>query len=73
MTVPTPESFPPPAPRRLVRRRDDKVVAGVCSGLAAYLRVDPTVVRLVVVAATLLGVGAPVLGYLVAWAVMPAD
>jgi phage shock protein PspC (stress-responsive transcriptional regulator) len=59
--------------RRLTRSRTDRKLAGVCGGLAEYLAVDSTVVRLVSV---LLGVvpGAVVGGiiaYLVAWIVMP--
>ena len=46
-TSETPEAapsppLPPPAPRRrLVRRVDDRVVAGVASGLGDYFNVDP--------------------------------
>ncbi|MFX4990410.1 PspC domain-containing protein, partial [Acinetobacter baumannii] len=32
---------------RLYRDQNDKILGGVCSGLASYLRVDPTIVRLV--------------------------
>ncbi|MFN2589091.1 MAG: PspC domain-containing protein [Actinomycetota bacterium] len=56
--------------RRLVRRTDDKVVAGVCSGLADHLGVDPLVVRIGFVALALTGGG--VLAYLAAWALVPA-
>lgn len=57
-------------PRRLVRRSDDKVVAGVASGLAAYLGVDPVLVRVgFVLAATIGGVG--VLAYIALWILTP--
>ncbi|MDQ3914969.1 MAG: PspC domain-containing protein [Actinomycetota bacterium] len=55
--------------RKLVRRTDDKVVAGVCSGLADHLGVDPLVVRIGFVALALTGGG--VLAYLAAWALIP--
>lgn len=32
-------------PRKLYRRADDKVLAGVCGGLADYFDVDPTIIR----------------------------
>lgn len=60
-------------PRRLVRRTDDKLLGGVCSGLADHLGLDPTVVRLVTVLATVLGLGSVALAYVVAWVLVPAD
>ena len=57
--------------RRLVRSSDDRMVAGVCSGVADYLGVDPTLVRLAAVVGTVLGFGTLLLAYLVAWVLMP--
>ena len=57
----------------LVRPRDDRVVAGVCSGLARYLGVDANVARLVAALITLFTAGSGVLAYLVAWAVIPEE
>jgi phage shock protein C len=59
-------------PRRLVRSRDDRMIAGVCAGLAAYLGVDVTVVR-VVAALTILLPGPSVIAYLIAWLLMPEE
>ena len=59
--------------KKLVRTTDDKWLGGVCGGLARYLGVDPNVVRLVFAALTLLGLGALVPVYLVAWLLVPAD
>lgn len=57
-------------PKALVRRTDDKVVAGVASGLAAYLGVDPVLVRVgFVLAATVGGFG--ILAYIVLWVLTP--
>lgn len=54
----------------LRRDTDDKWLAGVCSGVARQLRVDPLVVRAgLIVLMTIGGVG--VLAYLVAWALLP--
>jgi phage shock protein C len=58
--------------KRMQRSRSEKMVAGVCGGLAAYFGVDPTVVRVGFAAVTVLG-GAGVLLYLVLWAVMPLE
>lgn len=57
-------------PRRLVRSRDDRMIAGVCGGIAEYLGVDPTVVRLLAVASIFLP-GPQFIAYLVAWLVIP--
>lgn len=59
--------------KRLTRSRSDRKIAGVCGGLAEYLDVDPTVVRLIRTALTVVP-GAIVLGvfaYLVAWFIIP--
>lgn len=60
-------------PRRLTRSRDDKMVAGVCGGLARYLNVDATLVRVVMVVALAVGFFTPGLLYLVAWVLMPEE
>ena len=54
------------------RRTDDKWIAGVCSGLADRLDVDPVIVRAGLVLLTLLG-GIGVTVYLLAWALIPND
>jgi len=61
---------PPAAPRKLCLSRTNKKIAGVCGGLAEYLDMDPTLVRLVwVMLAIFAGWG--VVGYLIAWVVLP--
>jgi phage shock protein C len=57
----------------LVRKVDNRIVAGVCAGVADYLDVDVNLVRLVVGLITLITVGLGVLGYLVAWAIIPEE
>lgn len=54
------------------RRTDDKWIAGVCSGLADRLGVDPVIVRAGFVLLTLLG-GAGVTIYLIGWALLAND
>jgi phage shock protein PspC (stress-responsive transcriptional regulator)/signal transduction histidine kinase len=59
-------------PHGLARRRDERMVAGVCAGVGRWLGIDPIVVRL---AACILALanGAGVVLYLVAWAVLPEE
>jgi phage shock protein C len=57
--------------KNLVRRRDDKMIAGVCSGVAEYVGLDPTLVRLLTVVAAIFSVGAVALAYVAAWILMP--
>jgi len=54
------------------RRTDDKWIAGVCSGLADRLGIDPVIVRAGLILLSLLG-GAGITIYLVAWALLPND
>lgn len=61
------------AVRRLTRSRRDRVFAGVCGGLAAYLGLDPVLVRVLYVALTLLSWGAGILLYWLAWIIIPLD
>ncbi len=57
---------------RLMRSETDRMIAGVCGGLAAYLGVDPVLVRLAFVILLLAsGVGLGI--YVVLWFVMPAE
>ena len=59
--------------RRLLRSRTDRQIAGVCGGIAEYLSVDATVVRLAWAVLTIIP-GAIVLGvlaYLLAWFIVP--
>ena len=64
-----PNPYGPPAERRLFRSRNDRKLAGVAGGIARYLGVDPTVVRIVFVVLALTGTS--ILVYLAAWILMP--
>jgi phage shock protein PspC (stress-responsive transcriptional regulator) len=70
-TYPPHGSYPPPAERRLTRRMDNRVLAGVASGLGTYFGVDPVIFRIGFVVLTLAG-GTGVLMYLLLWALLPA-
>jgi phage shock protein PspC (stress-responsive transcriptional regulator) len=54
------------------RNQNDKVLGGVCSGLAHYLKVDPTIVRILFALITLGGFGSGILLYIIFWIVLPA-
>jgi len=58
--------------KRLYRRREGRVVAGVCAGLAAYFGVDANLIRLAFAVLAIFG-GSGVLAYLIAWAVIPEE
>jgi phage shock protein C len=60
-----------PQYRTMHRSQTDRKLAGVCGGIAEYLRVDPTLVRLLTVVLAIVSVGTAALAYLVAMVVMP--
>jgi phage shock protein PspC (stress-responsive transcriptional regulator) len=62
-----------PTGKRLVRRSDDKMVAGVCSGVADYLGVDVTLVRVLTVLGAVFGLGSLVVAYVVMWVLVPEE
>lgn len=54
-----------------LRKSDtNRVICGVCGGLGEYFQADPTIVRLLLVAFTLLG-GSGIIAYLIAAVIMP--
>jgi len=48
----------------------NKILAGVCSGVAEYFDVDPTIVRILWVLGTILSIGLGLLAYIIAWLFM---
>lgn len=61
------------ARRRLYRDNNDKFIGGVCSGIAAYLNVDPSIVRILFAIITFGGFGLGFLAYIILWIVLPAS
>jgi phage shock protein PspC (stress-responsive transcriptional regulator) len=59
-----------PEIKRLYRSRKNKVIGGVCGGIAEYLEVDPVLIRLIWVIGALIW-GAGFFAYLIAWIIMP--
>lgn len=58
---------------RLLRNEHDKVIAGVSSGLAAYMQVDVTIIRLLFVLSSIFLAGTGIFVYLVMWIVVPVN
>lgn len=58
--------------KRLTRSVTDRKIAGVCGGLAKYLNVDPTVVRIIFLILLLVGGGGGLI-YLIIWLCAPEE
>jgi len=68
----TQSQAPPKAKRGLYRDTSDKFIGGVCSGIAAYLNVDPAIVRILFAIITFGGFGLGFMAYIILWIVLPA-
>ena len=62
-----------PAYKKLRRPTDDRMLAGVCSGIARYTGVDPVLVRVGFAVLALLTGGAALLAYPILWIIMPEE
>ena len=58
--------------RKLYRSRSNRMIAGVCGGLAAYFNIDPTIVRLIAVLSIFLH-GFGILAYIILAIVVPLE
>jgi phage shock protein C len=58
--------------RRVTRSRNERIIGGVAGGLAAYLRIDPLVVRLIFAVLSLAN-GLGIVLYLLMWLLVPQD
>lgn len=58
---------------RLTRSSSDKMLLGVCGGLAHRFGMDSTLVRVLFVVASFVGVGSPILFYFLLAVIMPRD
>jgi phage shock protein C len=56
--------------KKLVRSLNDRKIAGVCAGIADYFDIDPTIVRVIWLLATLIP-GPNIIAYIVLWIVLP--
>jgi phage shock protein C len=57
-------------PRKLYRSRNQRMVAGVCGGLAEYLNVDATLIRVIFLILAVFG-GSGLVIYLAMWILVP--
>lgn len=57
--------------KRLYRNEDDKILGGVCGGLAVYLRVDPALIRILFAIITFGSFGTCFLVYILMWVILP--
>ncbi len=58
--------------KKLYRSKHDKLLGGVCAGVAEYFNIDPTIVRLIWVFITL-AYGAGLLLYIIMWILVPEN
>lgn len=58
--------------KKLHRSRKERMIAGVCGGLAEYFHIDPTIVRLIFILFFFAG-GAAFLAYIILWLIVPLD
>ncbi|HEX8928129.1 MAG TPA: PspC domain-containing protein [Actinomycetota bacterium] len=56
--------------RKLYRSKTNRMLAGVCGGLAEYLNTDATLIRVLFVLLTVLGGAGPII-YLGMWIIVP--
>lgn len=56
--------------KKLCRNANDKVIAGVCSGIGEYFDLDPVLIRVIWVVFAL-AAGSGVIAYLIAWMIIP--
>ncbi len=57
-------------PKRLYRSRKDKILGGVCGGIAEYFNIDPVIIRLLWILLIFVG-GSGILAYIIAWIIIP--
>ena len=57
--------------KRLFRSTKERMIGGVCGGLAEYFNIDPTIVRLAWAFISLASVGFGVVAYFIAWIIVP--
>ena len=57
--------------KKLYRSKDDRIIAGVCGGLAEYFGIDPTIIRIIWLIFAFTGMG--VLAYVICWIVIPEN
>jgi len=58
--------------KQLNRSNKEKMIAGVCGGIAKYFDMDPSIVRIIYVVVSVLSVAFPgILVYIIMWIIIP--
>ncbi len=60
-------------PKKLYRSKSNKVIAGVCGGIGGYFNIDPVILRLLVILATIFSGGIIILTYILAIIIIPKE
>lgn len=58
--------------KKLYRSRNNRLIAGICGGLAEYFNIDPIIVRLITLI-LVLSFGSGLVAYIIAWIVVPEE
>jgi len=58
---------------KLYRSKKYRIVAGICGGIGEYLKVDPTLIRLLWLLISVMGMGSGVVAYIIAWIIIPEE
>ncbi|MCK5476308.1 MAG: PspC domain-containing protein [Candidatus Aenigmarchaeota archaeon] len=59
--------------KRLYRSKKDRMLCGVCGGIAEHMAVDPTIVRIIWVILTIFGLGSGLLLYIICCFIIPEE
>ena len=59
-------------PKKLYRIEQGKILSGVCGGIGDYFNVDHSIIRLAMVAFTIMSVGTGIFAYLIASIIVPS-
>jgi phage shock protein PspC (stress-responsive transcriptional regulator) len=57
---------------KLYRSKKNRIIAGVCGGIGEYLKVDPTLIRLLWLLISIMG-GSGIIAYIIAWIIIPEE
>lgn len=58
--------------KRLTKSKNNIVISGVLGGIGEYTKIDPTIIRILFLAITLIGIGSPVLLYIIMMVLIPS-
>jgi len=58
--------------KKLYRSREDRIIGGVCGGIAEYFNIDPVLVRIIAVLTILIN-GIGIIAYIIAWIIIPQE